>query len=235
MTFTQMHERLRVELLRRIQRGTLSISLLSQQTGFGKSHLTNFLRSRRRLSLEGLDRLLAAQHLSAEDLVRLGARQNRVDEEEESESVPVVSHHTALFEPHIRPGAIEKMLSLPPETLGGLMERPVASRRLWHRFVAIRISRAAALPMEPLLFPDALVVIDRHYNSMIPYRIGRPNLYAVRGDGAHLSLRYVDYKATRLVLRPLSMAFPVELIEIGPESLPGQHIAGRAVLMINEV
>jgi hypothetical protein len=35
MTFSQMNERLRVELLRRIQRGTLSVSLLSRQTGFG--------------------------------------------------------------------------------------------------------------------------------------------------------------------------------------------------------
>ncbi len=53
MNFTQMHERLRVELLRRIERGTLSVSLLARQTGFGKSHLSNFLHSRRKLSLEG--------------------------------------------------------------------------------------------------------------------------------------------------------------------------------------
>ena len=65
MNFTQMHERLRLELLRRIQRGTLSVSLLARQTGFGQPHLSNFLHSRRQLSLEGMDRLLAAQHLAA--------------------------------------------------------------------------------------------------------------------------------------------------------------------------
>ena len=88
--------------------------------------------------------------------------------------------------------------------------------------------------MEPLLLPDALAVIDRHYNSLIPYRADRPNLYAVR-DGAHLSLRYVDFTATRLVLRPLSIAFPVDLIEIDPEASPGEYIAGRVVMTVNEV
>jgi len=112
--------------------------------------------------------------------------------------------------------------------------RPVASRRAWERFVAIRIPPAGALPMEPLLFPDTLAVIDRHYNSLIPYRVNRLNLYAVR-DGAHLSLRYVDFSTARLVLRPLSIAFPIDLIEIGPEAVPGEFIAGRVVLTVNEV
>src|SRR5579863_8100307 len=69
MNFTQMHERLRFELLRRIQRGTLSVSLLARQTGFGQSHLSNFLRSHRQLSLEAMDRVLSAQHLDAADLL----------------------------------------------------------------------------------------------------------------------------------------------------------------------
>ncbi len=234
MTFAQIHERLRVELLRRIQRGTLSVSLLSRQTGFGKSHLSNFLHCRRQLSLAGLDRMLAAQHLAAEDLLQLGMRHNPHFEEEELSSVPVVSHSTALFEPYIRAAAIQMMLPLPPQALDSLKPRPVATRRSWQRFVAIRIPSSGALPMEPLLLPDALAVIDRHYNSLIPYRANRPNLYAVR-DGAHLSLRYVDFMATRLVLRPLSFAFPVDLIEISDEASPGEYIAGRVVLTINEI
>jgi hypothetical protein len=233
MTFTQMHERLRVELLRRIQRGTLSISLLSRQTGFGRSHLSNFLHSRRQLSLEGLDRILAAQHMAAEDLLQVGSRVSRVDEEE-SDSVPVVSHATALFEPYIRASATEMMLNVPPRVLDSLKARPVASRRSWQRFVAIRIPPPVALPMEPLLLPDGLAVIDRRYNSLIPYRANRPNLYAVR-DGAHLALRYVDFAAARLVLRPLNIAFPADVIEISPETPLGEYIAGRVVLTINEV
>ncbi len=48
-------------------------------------------------------------------------------------------------------------------------------------------------------------------------------------------LRYVDFMATRLVLRPLSFAFPVDLIEISDEASPGEYIAGRVVLTINEI
>jgi hypothetical protein len=69
MNFTQMHERLRLELLRRIQRGTVSVSLLGRQTGFGQAHLSNFLHRRRQLSLEAMDRILTAQHLTVADLL----------------------------------------------------------------------------------------------------------------------------------------------------------------------
>lgn len=234
MNFTQMHERLRMELLRRIQRGSLSISLLSRQTGLGKSHLSNFLHSRRRLSLAGIDRMLAAQQMSAEDLLELGPAGAVARDFGRTGSVPVVSHAAALFEPVIRPGAVQTMLHLPPGFMGRIKPRTVASRRFWQRFVAIRVSPSDALPMEPLLMPDALAVIDRHYNSLMPYRASRPNLYAVR-DGARLSLRYADFAVNRLVVRPLTMAFPVGLIEIGPEASPGEFIAGRVVLIINEV
>jgi hypothetical protein len=60
MNFTQMHERLRLELLRRIERGTLRVSLLARQTGFGQPHLSNFLRKRRKLSLEAIDTILSS-------------------------------------------------------------------------------------------------------------------------------------------------------------------------------
>jgi hypothetical protein len=233
MTFSQLHERLRLEMLRRIQRGTLSVSLLSRQTGFGKSHLSNFLRSRRQLSLDGLDRMLAAQHMAAEDLMQLGTRGYPFRGEEELDTVPVVSHSTALFEPYIRQSAIDMMMSVPPRVLSSLKARPVASRRSWERFVAIRIPIDAALPMEPLLLPNALVVVDRHYNSLAPYRANRPNLYAVR-NGSHLTLRYADFASMRLVLRPISLANQVDLIEIGPEKSLGEYIAGRVVLIVNE-
>jgi hypothetical protein len=235
MNFTQMHERLRVELLRRIERGTLSVSLLSRQTGFGKSHLSNFLHSRGQLSLAGLDRMLATQHMECDDLMELGAHADPANSAEaEPLIVPVVSHNSALFEPYIRPSAVQMMLHLPTGALRSLKAKAVASRRSWQRFVAIRIAHSDALPMDPLLFPDALAVIDRHYNKLTPYRAGRPNLYAVRA-GAHLMLRYADFAEERLVLRPLNMSFPVDLIEIGPDASLGDYIAGRVALTINEL
>ena len=87
--------------------------------------------------------------------------------------------------------------------------------------------------MEPLVLPEAIALIDRHYNSLLPYRPNRPNLYAVR-HGAHLTLRYVDFVANRLVLRPHNIAFPVDLIEVDSDESPGELLAGRIALILNE-
>ena len=97
MNFSQMHERLRLELLRRIQRGTVSVSLLARQTGFGQAHLSNFLHSRRQLSLEAMDRVLAAQRLTVADLLPALPRGGFWPEDESAGAVPVVSHATALL------------------------------------------------------------------------------------------------------------------------------------------
>ena len=233
MNFSQMHERLRLELLRRIQRGTLSVSLLARQTGFGQPHLSNFLHCRRQLSLEALDRILAAQHLTAADLLPASSRHRGAADEEEGSRAPVVSHATALFEPYVRPSAVQGMLELPQGSLQTLRTRVSNQRRAWQRFVAVRVPADDALAMDPLILPEAIVLLDRHYNSLMPYRPNRPNLYAVR-HGAHLTLRYVDFVANRLVLRPHNIAFPVDLIEIDPGESPGDLLAGRVALILNE-
>jgi phage repressor protein C with HTH and peptisase S24 domain len=110
----------------------------------------------------------------------------------------------------------------------------VGARRGWQRFVAVRLSAADALPMEPLLLPEAIVLIDRHYNSLLAYRPNRPNLYAVR-EGAHLLVRYVEYASSRLVLRPINPVSPIELIEVDSEATPNELVIGRVVLVLNEL
>lgn len=234
MNFTQMHERLRLELVRRIERGTLSVSLLARQTGFGQAHLSNFLRCRRQLSLEAMDRILAAQCLNAQDLLPVSQHKPDRCRDGDRDSVPLVSHAVALFEPLVRPSAVQSLLDLPAGVLQSLRSRTSQARRAWQRFVAVRVPPAEALAMDPLVLPDAVVLIDRHYNSLIGYRPSRPSLYAVR-HGAHLRLRYLDFQANCLVLRPLSMTFPVELLEIPPGESPSDFIAGRVALVLNEL
>lgn len=233
MNFTQMHERLRLELLPRIQRGTVSVSLLARQTGFDQSHLSNFLHSRRQLSLEAIDRVIAAQHMTAADLLPVLRQPGSLRLDEEESSVPLVSHHAALFEPYIRPSAAQSMLRLPAGILDSIRTRVTSPRRAWQRFVAVRVSAADALPMEPLVLPEATALLDRHYTSLTAYRPNRPNLYAVR-HGSHLTLRYVDFVANRLVLRPHNIGFPVDLIEVDPNEAPGDLLAGRVALILNE-
>jgi hypothetical protein len=234
MNFTQLHERLRMELLRRIQRRTLSVSLLARQTGFGTAHLSSFLRCRKRLSLEAMDRILAAQRMTAADLLPLLHQGELWPEASDGSAVPVVSHATALFEPLIRPSAVQWMLHLPEGALESVRARSPNPRRAWQRFIAVRVPSGDAEPMEPLVFPDAIALIDRHYTSLLAYRPKRPNLYAVR-NGSKLTVRYLEFLSWRLVLRPLNIAFPVELIEVDPGGSPGEFVAGRVVLILNSL
>ena len=234
MNFTQMHERLRLELLRRIQRGTLSVSLLARQTGFGQSHMSNFLRSRRQLSLEALDRVLFSQHITPWDLLPPDYRRVDTNDAEGTDSVPIVSHTAALFEPLIRASSVRTMLHVPPGWLSAARARGSNNRKTWRRFVAVFISADDALAMEPMVQANAFAVLDRHYNSLMEYRSNRNNIYAVRVAN-RLSLRYVDFLANRLVLRPHNIAFPVDLLEVAPGAAPADLIAGRVALVMNEL
>jgi hypothetical protein len=234
MNFTQMHERLRLELLRRIQRGTVSVSLLGRQTGFGQAHLSNFLHSRRQLSLEAMDRILKAQHLTVADLLPSAELLAPEPRNNGMCAVSVVSHAVALFEPVIRPSAIQSLLYLPAVAVESVHSRASGNRRAWERFVAVRVLADDVPAMEPLLLPDAITLIDRHYNSLLPYRPDRENLYAVR-EGAHLKFRYVDFLSSRLVLRPHNLAFPIDLIDVDPGDSPNDLLVGRIALVLNEL
>jgi hypothetical protein len=236
MNFSQIHERLRLEMLRRIERGTLSVSLLARQTGFGQPHLSNFLRGRRQLSLGAMDRILVAQRLSAADLLPVLVVRESVPAEE-SGAVPLVTHAAALIERIIRPTAVQLTLHFPAELLASIQPRASSARRAWQRFVAVRAEDADAAAMEPLLQPKAIVLLDRHYNTFALYRPNRPNLYAI-WQGARLKLRYADFSLGRLVLRPRNLAYPVELIDPGG---PGgwapaaDLLVGRVALVLNEL
>jgi hypothetical protein len=52
-------------------------------------------------------------------------------------------------------------------------------------------------------------------------------------NGSHLALRYLDFVADRLVLRPLNIAFSVELVEMDPGEAPSDRIVGRVALILN--
>ena len=143
------------------------------------------------------------------------------------------SHAVALFEPTIRPTAIQSLLHLPAVALQTVHTRASGPRRAWERFVAVRVPSDDALPMDPVVLPEAIALIDRHYNSLLPYRPNRRNLYAVR-HGSRLTLRYVEFLSSRLVLRPHNSTFPVHLIEVDPGESPYELLVGRIALILNE-
>ena len=181
-----------------------------------------------------MDRILAAQHMTADDLLPVIRHRGDGVADTESSSVPIVSHAGALFDPYIRPSAVQSLLQLPSVILQSFQPRASNPRRAWQRFVAVRVPSAESLPMDPLLMSDSIVLIDRHYISLQPNRSNRPNVYAVR-HGAHLTFRYIDQQLNRLVLRPHNLAFPIELIAIAPGESLGDLLVGRVALILNEL
>ena len=235
MNFQDLHELLRLELLRRIQRGSLTGSRLAQQAGFQQAHVSNFLNRKRALSLEGLDKVLASQNITIDqllpvDLMAAGA----AEVEDTADRVPVVSASVAMDSPVVAAAAVIETIQVAASRLCDNRARPAANRARWQRFVAVRVDAQQAAAMEPVLTPGAIAVLDRHYQSLAPYRAQQPTLYAVR-CGAALLLRYVDFDDGRLILRPYSRSVPVQLIPLAGQESPGDLIVGRVCLVFSEL
>jgi hypothetical protein len=237
MNFQDLHELLRLELLRRIGRGTLTGSRLAQQAGFQQAHISNFLNRKRALSLEGLDRVLASQNLTIDQILPLdlaAAQAPPVQISDPVEIVPVVSPSAAMDEAQISPSAIIETIQVSASRLHDNRARPSTRHAHWQRFLAIRADAQQSAAMDPLLSPGAIAVLDRHYNSLAPYRAHQPTLYAVR-CGAALLLRFVDFDEGRLILRPYSRDFPVQLLPLATHETPADYIIGRVCLIFSEL
>jgi phage repressor protein C with HTH and peptisase S24 domain len=96
----------------------------------------------------------------------------------------------------------------------------------WQRFVLIKVDARDGMSMYPRLLPGAMVLIDRHYNSLLPYKKGEPNMYAVRKDGG-CTVKYVELDGNNLVLRPHNQAYPVNVIRVDEGSTVSDYIVGR--------
>ncbi|MBN9614060.1 MAG: hypothetical protein BGO25_05305 [Acidobacteriales bacterium 59-55] len=235
MNFQELHELLRLELVRRIERGSLTGRRLASQAGFQQAHISNFLNGRRSLSLEGLDRVLAAQHLTVDQLLPVElAAAAPVQTAEPMETVPVVSPSAAMDEARVAEGSIIETVQVAMSRLYDNRARSAGKRARWQRFVAVRADAQQSAAMEPLLPPGAIAVLDRHYNSLAPYRAQQPTLYAVR-SGAALLLRFVDFNEGRLILRPYSRDFPVQLLAPSAHESPADYIVGRVCMVFAEL
>ncbi len=83
-----------------------------------------------------------------------------------------------------------------------------------------------------VLRPEALLILDRHYNSFMAYRAGTANLYAVRMGGS-LVIRYADFLADRVVLRGHDPAFAAEVLEIEAQETANDLLVGRVAVVLN--
>jgi hypothetical protein len=236
MNFSLLQERLRAEIKRRIDRGLLTGVALAAQTGLRPSHMSNFLRRKRNLSLAALDRVLAAMSLGIFDFAPSNSaerlREASAISSGGSIAVPLVSHPAAIHSPVITRSAVIQIIQLPAASLDQLTSRSTAARRAWHRFVAVQLNARDALPMIPLLRPESIVVLDRHYSSLLPCSPPHPNIYGVDSGGS-LVFRYVARSSAQMVLRPHAIEHPVELLEIGDGASPSDFIVGRVCICIS--
>jgi hypothetical protein len=136
--------------------------------------------------------------------------------------------------PHIRDEAVIETIQVAASRLDDPRPRSNSRQAKWDRYVAIRADAQQAAAMDPMIAPGAIVVLDRHYNSLAPYRAHQRTIYAVR-NGAALGLRFVEFDDGRLILRPLSMQFPVQLLALAAHETPADYLAGRVCMVISEL
>ncbi|MDQ1453405.1 MAG: hypothetical protein QOK38_3271 [Acidobacteriaceae bacterium] len=123
------------------------------------------------------------------------------------------------------------LVQLPLGILEQMRSRRATSRRRWTRFVAVRLTRQQAAGMQPVLPPETLAVIDRHYNSPVAYQPPQPSVFAVRVGNA-LQFRLAEFENNRLILRPIELNYPVQLLALGPHEMPSDILVGRVCLIV---
>jgi hypothetical protein len=230
MKFRTLQENLRKALWERIEEGDLTGLRLAEQTGFKQAHISNFLNRKRGLSLEGMDKVLNVQHLSVLDLLdphEVSKRATIVPpSEDDFENVLLVEGSVAATEPLILSMNVKDIHKFKKSFLRKLRPEPEGDREDWERFIVLKVDAREGMSMYPRLLPGAAALIDRHYNSLKPYRKGESNMYAVTKDGV-CTIKYVEVAGNNLVLRPHNQAYPVDIVPMKDSRKVSEYIIGR--------
>jgi hypothetical protein len=223
MLVSQLEDSMRKIIRQRIDAGVLSGTVLARQTGFQQAHISNFLNRRRGLSVEGFDRMLEALGISVTDLIVPVASTG--DSSREYDDVPIIdgaiAHH-----PDFAAREVADVLKFKRAFLRRVRERTIGARGNWKRFVLIKADAENALAMYPRIVPGATLLVDRHYNSLEPYRRREPNIYAVL-KGKSLLVRYVEGQSGHLLLRPANNTSPLLSMAVESGRSASDPIIGR--------
>jgi hypothetical protein len=238
MKFKVLQENLRKILWERIEAGELTGLRLSQQTGFRQAHISNFLNKKRGLSLEGMDKVLAVQRLSVLDLLDPAEVNQRATilppGEDEFENVLLTEPHVAATQPQIASMHVKEILKFRKNFLERMKPAIEGDRESWLRFVLIEADAQDVVTMHPRLTSGALLLIDRHYNSLTPYRKSEFNLYAVLIKDT-CTVRYVEIADNYLILRPHDQSSPLEIVEMAEGKTAADYLVGRVCFIGAEV
>jgi hypothetical protein len=230
MKFKALQENLRKALWERIDQGDLTGLKLASQTGFRQAHISNFLNRKRSLSLDGMDRVLSVQRLSVLDLLDPAEVNKRATvappSDDEFENIFVVDGSVAATQPLVMSMNVREIYKFKRSFLRKLRSDMHGRRGDWERFVAIKADATDGMSMYPRLLPGATVLIDRHYNSLHPYRKGELNMYAVRRKDSCV-VRYVELAGKNVVLRPHNQAYAVEVLPLAEGETSSDYLVGR--------
>jgi hypothetical protein len=237
MKFKILQDNLRKILWERIEAGELTGLRLAEQTGFKQAHISNFLNRKRGLSIEGMDKVLSVQHLSVLDLLDPAEVNKRASilppSGDDFENILLTDPATAATHPLITASQVIEILKFKKTFLRKLKAETEGDRSAWHRFVLIRLDPRESVPMVPRLTPGATLLIDRHYNSLKPYRKGEFNMYAVLKSDT-CAVRYVEAPGNQLILRPHNQSSPIEVLPIAEGKTASDYLVGRICQVSSE-
>ena len=176
-----------------------------------------------------MDRLLETLNLSVLDLADVAEIQRRASFPAALtgfENVALVTGEQATRLPRFTPEQVCESRHFSKSFLRRLKPNDAGNRGGWLRFVLIRLDAKAAGGMFPRMAAGATLLLDRHYNSLQPYRQRHPNIYAVQAH-ARCLVGYVSVFGDQLVLRPRNPQYAVELVRIARGRSYHDYIAGR--------
>jgi hypothetical protein len=230
MKFKALQENLRKALWTRIGAGQLTGLKLAHLIGVQQAHISNFLNRKRGLSLDAMDRVLVTQRLSVLDLIDPADVNKRATivppSDDEFESVLLVEADVAARQPQIFSQDVKDILKIKKSYLKKLRPDLHGDRAHWRRFVLVKMNARDGMSMYPRVLPGATVLIDRHYNSLQPYRKGDSNMYAVKKDDT-CTVKYVEIADHNLVLRPHNQSYPIDILPMETSSEYHAYIVGR--------
>jgi transcriptional regulator with XRE-family HTH domain len=214
-------------LCARIESGALTGLGLARRVGVQQAHISNFLNRKRGLSLAAMDRVLEVEHISVLDLldpveIRRLAR-TAIKDDGAFEGIPMVEDAAAARQPSPRASGV---LKFQRSFLRRLRPEMEGNRHSWKRFILFRVGAREGMSMFPRLLPGAVVLVDRHYNSLKSYRRNESNMYAV-GRRGQCAVTYVEVAGRNLLLRPHNTAYPVEVLPLAAGKSSSDHVIGR--------
>jgi hypothetical protein len=227
MSLLRLQDQLRVHIRAQIARRQWTGRALARQANLPQGHLSNFLHSRRGLSLDSMDRLMAALHIDIHDLTN--SQQSQAPEQERAsrngmEPIAMVSPENAVLA-RFRAEQILATRDFSRSFLRKLRPHPAVDRSDWLRFVLIKLDRNNL----GVFFPRSSAVtllVDRYYSSLQPYRRIQPNLYALHLEGRCV-VAHIAVCDNCLMLRPREPRAPVEVVRIEPGRTYSDYIVGR--------